>query len=84
MRLFPDPVCGLSILAWQLGSLCVEDLWWRYVALGGSADRMDLELYLNGLTCWSAHEHNVLGHVLNEQLWDTGQASLAPQRAASR
>lgn len=76
-----NPICGLSILAWQLGLLEPRDLWWRYMALGGSADPLDLELYLNGLTCWSAQEHDVLGQVLNEQLWDTGQPSLVPTRS---
>ena len=79
----PSPVCGLSILAWQLGMLPLGDLWWRYAALTGSADRVDLELYLNGLTCWSAHEHDVLSQALNEQLWDTGRPSLAPHRTTS-
>jgi hypothetical protein len=66
-----------------MGLLGTDDLWWRYVALGGSAVLIDVELYLNGLMCWSAHEHNVLGQALNEQLWDTGQASLVTPRSVS-
>lgn len=75
-----DLICGLTILAWQLGELSLADLWWLYSALGGSAARFELELYLNGLASWSPREHDVLTQALNEQLWDTDQASLAPLR----
>ena len=77
-----DPVCALTVLAWQLGELSVLHLWRRYSALGGSADPVDLELYLNGLADWGHHEHDVLSQALNEALWDTDQATLAPLRGA--
>jgi hypothetical protein len=77
-----DRVCALTILAWQLGELDIVDVWRLYSGLGGSADRSDLELYLNGLASWRDHEHDVLTQALNEQLWDTDQTSLAPLRGA--
>jgi hypothetical protein len=79
----PHPICGLTLLAWQLGELDATGLWREYSCLGGSATSFELELYLNGCTSWPATEHDVLTQALNEQLWDTDQASLAPLRGTA-
>ena len=75
------PACPLTVLAWRLGALPLHDLWWRYIDLGGIYPQSALAAYLAGTTAWPAIEHNMLAHALNERLWDTGCASLAPYRA---
>lgn len=74
------PVCLLTVCAWQLGDLTATQLWWRYVALGGSASSAALGDYLTDSTPWPASEHNVLAQALNERLWEQDIASLAPSR----
>jgi hypothetical protein len=48
------------------------DLWNRYFALGGAHSRPELVRYLNGHGAWTAHEHNVAAHAVNEYTSDRG------------
>jgi hypothetical protein len=75
------PACLLTVCAWRLGPLTLEDLWWRYVSLGGTAEPADVADYLQGLVSWPAREHNLLAQALNEGLWEVGLPSLAPVRS---
>jgi len=52
--------------------LGVSDLWLRYFALGGAYPRQQLQAYLAGAGAWSAHEHDVAAHALNEYFADQG------------
>jgi len=76
------PICPLTACAWRLGSLPLTELWAQYLFLGGTAGLDALGAYLQGATFWSASEHNVLAHALNERLWDLGLHDLAPIRKA--
>ena len=57
--------------------LTLEDLWWRYVALGGTGDVFDLDAQLHGISVLGGPEHDVLAHALNEALGGASPASPA-------
>lgn len=74
------PACPLTLIAWRLSAVPLLDLWWHYVDLGGTRTQPALAAYLARTMTWPAAEHNLLAHALNEFLWDSGSASLAPYR----
>jgi hypothetical protein len=49
-----------------------RDLWSRYLALGGSHTRPELVRYLDGHDSWTAHEHDVAAHAINEYTSERG------------
>jgi len=46
--------------------LTVKDLWIRYLALGGSRTRQELQGYLSGESEWTSEDHDVLARALND------------------
>ena len=50
--------------------LTVQNLWLRYLALGGTGDAFDLDGYLQGLVPLEAFQQDVLAQALNEALED--------------
>jgi hypothetical protein len=58
--------------------LTVQDLWLRYVALGGTCDAFDLDGYLQGLVPLEAFQQDVLAQALNEALEDSYRAHRIP------
>ena len=50
--------------------LTVQDLWLRYLALGGTVDAFDLDCYLQGLLSLETFQQDVLAQALNEALED--------------
>jgi hypothetical protein len=58
--------------------LTVQDLWLRYVALGGTGDAFDLDGYLQGLVPLETFQQDVLAQALNEALEDSYQAHRIP------
>lgn len=58
--------------------LTVQDLWLRYVALGGTGDAFDLDGYLQGLVSLEAFQQDVLAQALNEALEDCYRAHFIP------
>jgi hypothetical protein len=48
--------------------MTVKDLWLRYLALGGNRSRQELQDYLSGESGWTAGDHDLLAHALNEHL----------------
>ena len=58
--------------------LTVQDLWLRYLALGGTGDVFDLDGYLQGLVPLDTFEQDVLAQSLNEALGDLHQSYLIP------
>jgi hypothetical protein len=50
--------------------LSIQDLWLRYVALGGTGDAFDLDGYLQALGPLDALQQDVLAQALNEALED--------------
>ena len=58
--------------------LTVQNLWLRYVALGGSGDAFDLDGYLQGLVPLETFQQDVLAQTLNEALEDGYRAYSVP------
>jgi serine phosphatase RsbU (regulator of sigma subunit) len=58
--------------------LTVQDLWLRYLALGGTGDAFDLDGYLQGLVPLEAFQQDVLAQTLNEALEEHYQAYRIP------
>jgi hypothetical protein len=58
--------------------LTVQDLWLRYVALGGTGDAFDLDGFLQGLVPLEAFQQDVLAQALNEALEDCYRAYRIP------
>jgi hypothetical protein len=58
--------------------LTLHALWVRYAALTGTADVVDLDGFLQGLTVLEAGQQEVLAHALNEALEDEYRAYRIP------
>jgi hypothetical protein len=58
--------------------LSVQDLWLRYLALGGTGDAFDLDGYLQGLVPLDTFQQDVLAQTLNESLEDAYRAYRVP------
>jgi hypothetical protein len=61
--------------------LTLQDLWLRYLALGGVGDAFDLDGYLQGLIPLEAFQQDVLAQSLNEALDDVYRAHRIPLSA---
>jgi hypothetical protein len=61
--------------------LTVQNLWLRYVALGGTGDAFDLDGYLQGLVPLATFQQDVLAQALNEALYDSYRAHRVPLSA---
>ena len=46
--------------------LTVKDVWLRYLGLGGSRTRQELQDYLSGEAVWSTADRDLLRHALSE------------------
>ena len=58
--------------ACRRGQLDVAQLWFRFIALGGDADPLELEAYLLGLMPLDDYQYDILAHALNERLAELG------------
>lgn len=58
--------------------LTVQDLWLRYVALGGTGDAFDLDGYLQGLVPLPTFQQDILAQALNEALEDSYRSYRVP------
>jgi hypothetical protein len=58
--------------------LTVQDLWLRYLALGGTGDAFDLDGYLQGLAPLDTFQEDVLAQAINEALLDHYHSYLIP------
>ena len=61
--------------------LTVQDLWLRYLALGGTGDAFDLDGYLQGLVPLDTFQQDVLAQALNEALEDGYRSYRVPLSA---
>jgi hypothetical protein len=60
------------------GELTVQDVWLRYLALGGKRDAFDIDGYLQGLLPLEESEEHVLAVALNERLDEVHRSALIP------
>jgi len=65
-------------LARLRAELTIQDLWLRYVALGGTGDAFDLDAHLQGLVPLDSFQQDILAHALNEALEDIYRAYRIP------
>ena len=61
--------------------LTVQDLWLRYLALGGTHDAFDVDGYLQSLVPLDTFQESVLGQALNEALKDSYDSYAIPMDA---
>src|SRR3712207_5678535 len=64
--------------------LTVQDLWLRYLALGGTGDAFDLDGYLQGLVPLDGFQQDVLAQTLNEALDDSYRSYRIPLSDGTR
>lgn len=57
-------------------ALSVEELWLRYVALGGTAEHNTLHGFLEGEVAVPIRDHDIIAQALNERLWDLHRNAL--------
>jgi hypothetical protein len=74
----------LFAAAWVRGELTVQELWLRYLALGGTCDAFDVDGYLQGLLPLDALEQDILAVALNERLDEIYRAARIPLRTTVR
>ena len=58
--------------------LSVQELWLRYIALGGTGDAFDVDGYLQGLVPLDTFQQDVLAQAVNEELAETYRAVRVP------
>ena len=61
--------------------LTVQQLWLRYLALGGSSDAFDVDGHLQGLVPLAASQRDVLAQAVNEALEETYRSLRVPLSA---
>ena len=64
--------------------LTVQDLWLRYVALGGSSDAFEVDGYLQGLVPLETFQQDVLAQAVNEGLAELYGSLRVPLSASTR
>jgi hypothetical protein len=64
--------------AFRHAELTVQELWLRYLALGGVVGPTEVDAYLNGLMPLSPLEHNILALAINERLRELPPPPRAP------
>ncbi|WP_138734996.1 hypothetical protein [Modestobacter excelsi] len=68
----------------RIGSgLTVQQLWLRYVALGGTSDAFDIDGYLQGLLPLDTFQQDVLAQTVNEALEEFSRSLRVPLSAPS-
>ena len=58
--------------------LTVQELWLRYIALGGSSDAFDVDGYLQGMVSLDTLQQDVLAEAVNEALEERYRAARVP------
>jgi hypothetical protein len=74
----PDSRHELFEAARRSADWTLDELWYHYVALGGTLVIFDLEAYLFGLVPMEPGQQDVLACALNERLKDLFEAARVP------
>ena len=56
----------------RLAALSIGQLWWAYVAIGGTASPTDLAGFMSGEVVPDALQYDLVAQALNERLGDLG------------
>jgi hypothetical protein len=57
----------------QASRLDLQSVWIRYFSLAGNADEFEIDAYLNGLTCLTPLDRDLVSHAVNELISETAQ-----------
>ena len=60
------------------GNLSVQDLWVRYLSVGGRCDIFDIDAHLQGVLALDPMEQDTLAWALNERLDEVAAAAHVP------
>ncbi len=66
--------------ACRRGQLDLQELWFRYISLGGDAAPLELEAYLVGLMPLDDYQYDMLAQALNERLEELDLPGDVPYR----
>jgi hypothetical protein len=58
---------------WDLSGLSLDELWLRYLALGGTATAARVSAYARGLLHPDSYQHNLIAQAINDHFTDLGQ-----------
>ena len=65
------------------GELTVQELWLRYLALGGNHDEFDIDGYLQGVLPLDTLQQDILAVAVNERLGEIYRAARVPVAGAA-
>jgi hypothetical protein len=74
----PEPPVQPIELYRRYADLSIEELWWRYFALGGMNTSEQLEALLHGTVQPTPHEYNLIAVALNEHFGEFGPSRCVP------
>lgn len=57
----------------HLSGLTINDLWLRYIAIGGTATLVEVDVLIHSGAVIPDYDHNLIAHALNEAFVDRGQ-----------
>ena len=66
------------------GNLSVQDLWVRYLSVGGRCDIFDIDAHLQGVLALDPSEQDALACALNERLDELAEAAHIPYLETSQ
>lgn len=66
-----------------LAALSIGQLWWAYIAIGGTASPTDVAGFMSGEVVPDALQYDLVAQALNERLGDLGMGHPIPYSASS-
>jgi len=57
---------------WELSGLTLDELWLRYITIGGTTGKAQLAAYLHGQATPDGDEHDTIAQAINEHFIDQG------------
>jgi len=57
---------------WDLSGLTLDQLWLRYIAIGGTVGKAQLAVYARGRGRPDDYQHNMIAQAINEHFLDRG------------
>jgi len=78
---FPNPMFEAARI---LGKLDVQDLWVRYLSVGGRCDIFDIDAHLQGVLALDPSQQDALAWALNERLDELAAAAHLPYLSTSQ
>jgi len=67
-----DPIGFTLADGMELAGANLDELWWRYLAIGGDADQQLLAKLVSGAAPCDLRDHSIIAQALNECFVDLG------------